>query len=267
MPKKAYSPAKLVQLLQALVARELVERMGVPVRRAAQLLGIAPSAISQYLSGKRRQAPIDELFLNEAAVKRARDLATLLLEGDYSEGASVRLILEASARLAGETKEEVPLDPEQTARIRVDRRLTRQLRQRIAAEQASVSECMQLAQKARDELTRAIFRQIASDSLRHAEIVASIETYLDRGVNRTLASGITRADIERLIESERVAEAQTSGYIQKHLGGVMSLLAHSMRADERKHDELLMGLLRYGFPTPEGAAEAALPERSRKNPG
>ena len=64
----------------------------------------------------------------------------------------------------------------------VRREVPRWLRNRIVGEQNAVAECMRLAQRSRDELTRALFRQIASDSLRHAEIVASLTAYLDRGI-------------------------------------------------------------------------------------
>lgn len=247
MARDIRSPAQWVQVLQALVARELVDHIGLPVRRAADVLGIAPSAVSQYISGKRRQVPVDRLAPDDPAVVEARTLATKLAQGTHPGSSSARLLLEAAARLADGLREGSATPKPGGARRAPDRELARQLKLRISAEQGSVSQCMSLAQKARDELTRAIFRQIASDSLRHAEIVASIANHLEQGVSRTLASGITREDIERLIESERMAEAQTSVYIQKHLGGVMALLAHSMRADERKHDELLSGLLKYGF--------------------
>ena len=127
-----------------------------------------------------------------------------------------------------------------------DRELVRALRLRVRGEQAAVGSCMQLAQKARDELTRAIFRQIASDSLRHAEIVASLATYLDRGAASAHASGITRRDVQQLIAKEKAAEAGGPD-LAKWLGGTMHLLAASMEADERKHDELLRGLLESGF--------------------
>ena len=124
--------------------------------------------------------------------------------------------------------------------------------------------CMRLAQRARDELTRAILRQIASDSLRHAEIVASLAPYLDRGIAEAHASGITRREIEVLIEGERRAEAGADVVTSRDLGGTMALLIASMEADERKHADLLQGLLNSGFPPvgaglrPRGAAQSAL---------
>ncbi|HLF07348.1 MAG TPA: hypothetical protein VI893_09285, partial [Thermoplasmata archaeon] len=130
----------------------------------------------------------------------------------------------------------------------VDRELAKRLRNRIAAEQSTVAECMHLAQKTRDELTRAIFRQIASDSLRHAEIVASLAQQLERGTMHTLSSGITREDVEKLISAEREAEDHAAMGLSGKIGGVMAVLAESMESDERKHEEILQGLLKSGFP-------------------
>jgi hypothetical protein len=106
---------------------------------------------------------------------------------------------------------------------------------------------MRLAQRARDELTRALLRQIASDSLRHAEIVASLVPYIDRGVSTAFASGITRKEVEALIEGERNAEAQADSASARHLHGTMAILIASMEADERKHADLLRSLLTAGF--------------------
>lgn len=249
MPSKVVAPTGWVQLLQGLVARELVEGMGLSGRRAAELLGVTPSAVSQYLSGRRLRT----LFPAFAARAEARRIARKVAErlGDLPTGrpAPPRLLLEAAAGLAekaGAAPEGRDTGPA-GERTLPDRELVRALRQRVMGEQAAVSYCMHLAQKARDELTRAIFRQIASDSLRHAEIVASLATQIDRGTVAAYASGITHKDVQRLIQKERSAEKGGEGLSQV-LGGTMGLLAASMEADEQKHDELLKGLLASGFP-------------------
>jgi uncharacterized protein len=111
----------------------------------------------------------------------------------------------------------------------------------------AVAQCMRLAQRAGDELTRSILRQIASDSLRHAEIVASLAPYIERGVSGSYAAGITRKEVEALIQSERRAESQADSQVARHLQGTMAILIASMEADERKHADLLRGLLTSGF--------------------
>jgi len=241
-----------VHLVQALVAREGVEQLGLSSRRVADLLGLAPSAVSQYLSGKR----VERRFLAYAADEQARTIARrvieALVEAQEAGRTPSRVVLEGAAALS-----ELPQSPARRSSTAFApagsgaspqlRQLARWLRQRVRAEQVAVTQCMRLAQRARDELTRALLRQIASDSLRHAEIVASLAPYIDRGVSGAFASGITRKEIEALIEGERRAEAQADAESARHLQGTMAILIASMEADERKHAELLRGLLESGF--------------------
>lgn len=247
MAQKQVSPAGWVQVLQGLVARELVEGSGVSGRRAAELLGLAPSAISQYLSGRRLRTMFPAFGARGEARKVAHSVAQRLLDLPTGRSAPPRLLLEGAAELAERSGASGAEPPDSApSEAVVDRNLVGALRRRVTGEQAAVTGCMQLAQKARDELTRAIFRQIASDSLRHAEIVAALAAHFDRGDVSTYASGITKRDVERLIEADKNAEKEGAD-LSRWFGGTMGLLAASMEADERKHDELLRGLLASGF--------------------
>jgi uncharacterized protein len=252
MAKASASPAVWVQLAQALVARELVDSFGLPERRAADLLGLAPSAVSQYRSGHRLASALTQLTADERSHTVARSAAQRLsaLPGPSAE--TLGILLEAARELA-EVGNAHPRRGTAASGTRPNaariRDLSRVLHQRIQVEQSAVVECMRLAQKSRDELTRSVFRQIAADSLRHAEIVASIQTYLDRGLDRSLASGVEREDIVRLITREREAEAKGPVDVESQLGGIMSVLWESMEADERKHEALLDRMLSTGFPS------------------
>ncbi|HEV8594373.1 MAG TPA: hypothetical protein VGR51_02475 [Thermoplasmata archaeon] len=247
MASKSVSPSGWVQLLQSLVARELVEGMGISGRRAAEILGIAPSAVSQYLSGRRLRTLFPTFGAREEARRVARRVANALADLPAGKAAPPRTLLEAAAELAEKTgRGPAVASLQEVLRSDPDRELARALRRRVTGEQAAVAGCMHLAQRARDELTRAIFRQIASDSLRHAEIVASLASHLERETTSAFASGITRRDVEKLIQAETDAEKEGPD-LSKRFGGTMGLLAASMEADERKHDELLRGLLVRGF--------------------
>lgn len=252
MTRKRGASVSWVHLLQALVAREGVEQLGLSSGRVADLLGLAPSAVSQYLTGKRVENRFLEYTSDERARAIARRTVEALVEAQEADRSPSRIVLEGAAALS-----DLPESPSRrsTAPGRTPasvetpklRELARWLRQRVKAEQVAVTQCMRLAQRARDELTRALLRQIASDSLRHAEIVASLVPYIDRGVSRAYASGITRREIEALIEGERAAEAQADAESARHLHGTMAILIASMEADERKHADLLRGLLDSGF--------------------
>ena len=252
MPTSRTASISWVYLLQALAAREGVEHLGLSSRRVADLLGLAPSAVSQYLSGKRVGARFLAFATDERAQAVARRTIEGLIEAREAGRGPARVVLEGAVALS-----ELPESGERRApptgrRAAAGsspelRQLAKWMRRRVRAEQVAVTQCMRLAQRARDELTRALLRQIASDSLRHAEIVASLATYIDRGVSGAYASGITRREIEALIEGERRAEAQAGAESVGHLGGTMAILIESMEADERKHADLLRGLLETGF--------------------
>jgi uncharacterized protein len=232
--------------MQALVARELVDGFGLPERQAAALLGIVPSSVSQYLSGKRLGPQLARYLDNEEVRRIARQTAQQLM----ATPGGPRVVLEAAIALGAlYNPASAPPKPGVVAATRtsVRREAPRWLRNRIAGEQNAVAECMRLAQRSRDELTRALFRQIASDSLRHAEIVASLAAYLDRGVTSSVPTGITRADVEHLIEREHEAEETSGTDLGPDLGGVMRILWESMEADEQKHELLLQKLLQAGL--------------------
>ncbi len=263
MATEPTSPVLYVQLTQALVAHELVHSFGLSERKTAELLGIVPSAVSQYLSGKRLGIPLMAISASDRPRRVARGVAQELLTTDHPRELSAGLILEAARAIAGA----VPVQPRREATEGgdiaprpMDRAIAQFLSRRIALEHAAVADCMRLAQKSRDELTRAVFRQIASDSLRHAEIVASLASYLDRGLHATVPTGVTRSDIERMIRKELEAESRTVPGLSDELGGVMGLLWQSMESDERKHEVMLRHLLAPGFLP---GSEARVPGRQR----
>ncbi|MFY9716574.1 MAG: hypothetical protein WAK40_01365 [Thermoplasmata archaeon] len=241
MPEAPPSPVVSVQLMQALVARELVEGLGLSERHAAGLLGVVPSSVSQYLSGKRLGPALSAYFGDEEARRIARLTAQKLVDG--APGA--KTLLGAAIAFGERYGAALPTSGPRPGELRpaLARKVPGWLRNRIAGEQNAVAECMRLAQRSRDELTRALFRQIASDSLRHAEIVASLAAYLERGLASSPPTGITRTDIEHLIRREREAEATTEIDLGPELGGMMRILWDSMEADERKHELLLKKLL------------------------
>jgi uncharacterized protein len=250
------SAAAWVQVSQGLIARELVDGFGLSERQTAETLGLVPSAVSQYLSGKRLKGALAAHDATDVARGIVRQAAQRLLSSGDGADAS-RVLLETAMALSG-----VPVRPGGARRLAGEGRSranTEWIRHRIAGEQAAVTECMRLAQRSRDELTRAVFRQIASDSLRHAEIVAALAAYLDRGVSRTVPSGITRSDVQRLIAREHAAERSSVDDPGARFGGVMRILWESMESDERKHDRLLELLLRTEFPSD-------LPKRRPRTP-
>jgi uncharacterized protein len=246
VPVGAPSPVASVQVMQALVARELVQGLGLPERRAAALLGIVPSSVSQYLSGKRLGPAVQAYLGREEARAIARRTAQRLVAGAAAPATVLEGAIALGERFA-ERPRRHPGPPADGLPTELQRKVPTWLRHRIAGEQTAVAECMRLAQRSRDELTRALFRQIASDSLRHAEIVASLAGYLDRGIASSAPTGITKADVAQLLRREHEAEATSEIDLGAQLGGLMRILWDSMEADEKKHERLLQLLLDAGL--------------------
>jgi uncharacterized protein len=249
------SATRRVQLVQATIARLLVEELGMSGRDVALRLGIAPSAVSQYVNGRRLGVGLAAYAGDPRVRRKLRRLARDIARSTATPEEIGSQVLEAALEMGP-----MPGSTRPTVEIALTPAVVRQLRRRIAAEQAAVSACMRLAQKARDEYTRAVFRQIASDSLRHAEIVASLTPILERGATAAYASGITPDDVRQLIRRERHAEEGSAVEFGEGLGGVVALLLQSMEADERKHEAILEGLLREGF---GGGTPTARPQFSR----
>ncbi len=243
------SPKETVQLVQGLVARELVEGFGLPERQAATLLGVVPSSVSQYLSGKRL-GPMLSKYADDEEVRAITNRAAQRLVAGIS---NPRAILEAAIQLGESFSAGPPAQPSSPIPVlspKLRRKVPDWLRSRIAGEQNAVAECMRLAQRCRDELTRSVFRQIASDSLRHAEIVAALAAYLDQGVVSSQPTGISRTDVQNLIRREHEAEETSTIDLGPELGGVMRILWDSLESDERKHEHLLELLLAASSDSP-----------------
>ncbi|HLY76507.1 MAG TPA: hypothetical protein VKT21_01320, partial [Thermoplasmata archaeon] len=144
MTARTTSPVAWVQVMQALVARELVEGMGLPERQAAALLGVVPSSVSQYLSGKRLGAQLAR-FLEDAG---ARQVARRAAHGLMTDREGRSFLLEAAIELSelhgppgsGRTRTDPATTPPP-----VRREAPQWLRDRIVGEQHAVAECMRLA--------------------------------------------------------------------------------------------------------------------------
>src|SRR5579859_5193312 len=100
MSGRTVAPVVWVQLAQAMVARALVVEFGLPERHAASRLGLVPSAVSQYLSGKRLAGPLGELESHEGARRLARRVAQELLAEPETERPAGRRVLETAVELA-----------------------------------------------------------------------------------------------------------------------------------------------------------------------
>lgn len=229
---------RLIPALRAWLARVLVEEYGFSRRGAAEALEISPAAVTHYLDGKRGKVPAElkrpevERLLGELAAKAAARGGRISEAELYDLALTVASVLEESG---GVRPEEVEEKGRQT--------LLRILRERAQAEHEAAEEFMKAAVKLRSELTRMLFRQIASDSIKHADILTATISMLERGgdIRIDLPS---RDELKSLLEKEEVAHIHSLDDVKQFLPHkLVKVLMESVEADERKHARILRSLM------------------------
>jgi hypothetical protein len=244
---------QLLPPLRSFLAKRLVNQRGFTRREAATLLGLTPAAVTQYLRGRRAESTVAQLerspemvialeeLLEELIARRDRgqlaDPHTLIVDGAYK-----LLTLRAKERAPSRRPRGAPVIPA-ALRLRQEQWIAT-LRRRLAAEQAAARRSMEFALRTQNELSKTLFRQIASDSLRHADIAASLIAYLGKGGALTRqAERPDPRELEAMIREEESAEEAELEGLRELQDPNVRLLVDSIEADERKHTLLLRGFL------------------------
>lgn len=227
---------ELIPLLRAMVANELVKTYGLKKAEAARILSITPQAVTQYLKGVRAfskkgvmlDSRVKELvreYSGKIAFRKKQVAETELLDLAYE-------VLMIIGRPSGQQN---LMSEEAKARALWI------LRNRLAAEQEAAEIFLSEAIRAKDDLVRLLFRQIASDSIRHADIVQATIA----AVEKDLTNG-SLPDPERLrLLQQQEEKSHSHGFEEvKRLlrNDVLKILIDSIEADEAKHD-LIIGKL------------------------
>jgi len=230
---------KILPPLRAVMARILVEQYGIRRREVAEILGISPQAVTQYLQGVR--AP--------EALKMTRNKQVLgIIEDGCRKLASRRRPLMQSELLdlafqVSSILGKAEVAEEFSQGVEAREVLLELLRARLQEEQKAAELFMGLAVKMRNDLTRLLFRQIATDSIRHADIITAIISELERGDNIQPDLPSVR-ELEKLMQEEQAAHEKELQEVRERLSNeVISLLLDSIDADEAKHDMLLSKLI------------------------
>ncbi|MCS6784405.1 MAG: hypothetical protein N3H84_00875 [Candidatus Caldarchaeum sp.] len=230
---KATKTEELIPLLRSMVANELVKTFGLKKAETARTLSVTPQAVTQYLKGVRAlpkkgilaEPRIREMvreFAGKIAFRKKPMAETELLDLAYE-------VLVIAGRSGGGGR---PTSEEAKAHA------LRILRNRMAAEHEAAEIFLSEAIKAKDDMVRLLFRQIASDSIRHADIVQATIS----AVEKDLSDG-DLPDPERLHQLQQHEEkSHSQGFDEvKQLlrNNVVKILLESIEADEAKHDVII----------------------------
>ncbi|MEM1571147.1 transcriptional regulator [Pyrobaculum sp.] len=219
---------KALSAVRALIAKELVVR-GLSVNETAKLLGLTPAAVSMYISGKRGGELVQELSRDERVMALIRSHAEIAAE-EAKKGVKKPLDLTELAKVVANI---IAQRAPQTA-------LEDVIRERIRLEQETATRAMAYSYRVRNPLVRALFMQIATDSLRHAEILTMILDYLS---GRLKAEGVDLGDEElEALASEESAMRESIAELYKVGDPVVRALILSIELDEQKHYQLVKTL-------------------------
>jgi len=225
-----YSLEKLLPAIRALLAEKLVKEFKFSKIEAAKALNLTPSAISQYLKGTRGNTRI----LKEKYSLIIDDLAKRVAEDYKKYKVSLKLthLLDAAYQIISfrPLKEDIKKD-----------KWINLLTSRLQAEHLAAQRNMSLALTVKNPLVKNLFRQIASDSLRHADIVSSLIDYLDKGEDLKM-DPLSKKDIEEILKEEEEAKEASLEEL-KTINPLVKLLIEVIESDEEKHLKILRGLV------------------------
>jgi len=240
----------ILPAVRALIADSLVREFGHKRREAAYILNLSTAAVSQYLKGQRAESIANR-------IKRSRELMLVVslsakkFSEEYSKSGSragETELLDTSYQIlslmSGES-EKKELGQPQTAPIDQTQKQywLSLLRKRLLSEQVAAQKSMSLALWAKNELARIIFRQIASDSLRHADIIAAMMAYIENNGEGAAVSAPAPSELMDMLKEEEQAEEDSITPLLKSKDPAIRLLVQCVEADERKHQRILRGFI------------------------
>ncbi len=240
--------------VRALLARELV-KLGYPQKEISEILGTSPAAVTLY-SKDRRGSQLSKIIksnknahivIDDLMERISRGNASAKVKGDLQKD-TFPLILDAAYRImrivSSPTLEKNAVrDQNGPSNIYPDS-LAETLVDRMQEEQLAAERNMALAVGTTDEVARTIFRQIASDSIRHAEIVSYLLSLPKDDSKRKPGQRMIQeeiAQIEAMIKGEESATEEPINI--RGIDPSLKLLLKSIDIDEEKHKILLNGLL------------------------
>ncbi|MCS7142263.1 MAG: hypothetical protein NZ920_00495 [Aigarchaeota archaeon] len=232
-------PEELLPAIRAAFSYALFNKHKLRKSEIAAILGVSPASVTQYLNSSRAANTYREMLRNAKVSKlldsRVEDLAQrfkLKVPIDTSRELS-ELSIEVFRMLKGEpmSREEVTLKGD----------VLEMIAERVKLEELAAKRALDVASRTTDELLKSALRQIATDSLRHAEIL----TLVSKGAPPLASiSDQDLALLEELARYESEAEEKDLDVLMKRFKTPTALaLLTSIEYDEKKHRAMIDILL------------------------
>jgi predicted transcriptional regulator len=230
---KAKSEEKMLPLVRASVANRL-QSMGFRVNQISRVLDVTPAAVTQYLKGVRGKK-LGETENQKDMIDALAEKGAQRINGSMEPLSTVELLDVAHQILAVTSGERILSTRSENSKTSKSIAI---LKGRLQLELKAAQKCLDLANRARDEYTRLLLRMVASDSIRHADIVSQIVSWLETG-REVAHEAPDRALLTDILAIEDNANEFSLQKTVKVSHGVAKLLLESIDMDEEKHERLI----------------------------
>ncbi len=225
-------------MIRAKLAERLIKE-GFRPKEAAAALNVTPAAVTQYLKRKRggnaSAYPSTDRLIDPLAEKLVKRLRSGL------GGVEMTELLETARQVMVMTQgrvivQEQPNTPEREEALRI-------LRERLRLELTAAEKYLELSNQTADDYSKMLLRMIASDSIRHGDVVSQVISWLEAGRDSEFEMPGKKI-LESLVELEDSAnEASLTESI--HVGHpIARLLFQWIDADEAKHEKIVSKMLK-----------------------
>lgn len=228
---------KMFPLIRAKVAVKLT-RMGFRAKEIASILNVTPSAVTQYLKGRRGNKFSD--ISSDIIITALADKAAQKIRSDLGPLRSVEL-LDAAYQLLSTNKSFRILESKPESAIALES--MRLLKQRLQLELKAAEKCLELANRTRDDYAKLLLRMIASDSIRHADIISQLISWSEVSPEADFEPPDRVIMNEMLTIEDKANESALTKIVKIPHAGAM-LLLESIDMDEEKHDRIVGKMLK-----------------------
>ncbi len=224
------------KLMPAVRARLAVKlgREGLRVRQIASALNITPAAVVQYMQGKRGKFSARGSHAERTIDALAEKVLHRIRSG-VGDGVRTTELVEAAEQLVIASRGHKVL--EETTKAEPSGVLD-VLRQRLQLELKASERCLESAVKFEDQYSKLLLRMIAADSLRHADVVSQIISWIEVADGR-VANLPPKEFLDAILQIEdRAGEVSLKSTV-KISHPVARLLLEWIDVDEQKHERII----------------------------